>query len=117
MKPYGAHWSRRCYQDAQLLVSHQLHQPGDDARLHHHVDAIVVAVREVGDGPAGVRQNVLVGVVEQLDERWKNLQERRLKVLYRPVLKLQFSSAKLQKPYSVQTSRVGHCRPIKTGYR
>lgn len=73
--------SRRCYQDAQLLVSHQLHQPRHDSRLHHHVDAVVVAVRQVGDGPAGVGQDVLVGVVDQLDERRENLEETRLKVL------------------------------------
>lgn len=88
MRPCGPQGSRRSYQDAQLLVSHQFHQPRDDARLHHHVDAVIVAVREVGDGPAGVRQDVLVGVVEQLDERRKNLEEKRLKVLHHYGLKM-----------------------------
>lgn len=61
------------YHDAEFLVAHELHQPRDDARFHDNVNAVVVAVGEVGDCPACIGQDVLVGEMEQLNQRRKNL--------------------------------------------
>lgn len=67
---------RRSYQDQQLLVAHQLHQAGHHAGPHHHLDAVVVPVRQVGDGPAGVSQDLPVSVVQQLDQGRQDLEGR-----------------------------------------
>lgn len=61
------------YHNAEFLVAHELHQPRDDARFHDNVNAVIVAVGEVGDRPACIRQDVLVSEMEQLDQRRKNL--------------------------------------------
>ena len=49
-------------------MAHEDDHAWHDAGLHHHVNAVVGAVGEVGDGPAGVRQDVLITQVEQLDQ-------------------------------------------------
>lgn len=66
----------RNYHNAKLLVAHELHQPGDDASFHNHFDAVVIAVCEIRDGPARVGQDVIVGEMEQLDQRGKHLWNR-----------------------------------------
>ena len=54
-------------------MAHEGDQARHDAGLHHHVNAVVGAVGEVGGGPAGVRQDVLIAQVEQLDQGGQNL--------------------------------------------
>lgn len=66
---------KACYHNTELLVVHKLHQTRDDASFHNHVDAVVIAVGQVRDGPARVRQDIGVGEMEQLDQRGKHLQE------------------------------------------
>lgn len=69
---------RTHYHDTELLVAHELHQPRDDASFHYNVNTVIVTVREVGDCPACIRQDVLIAEVEQLDQRGKHLRERQL---------------------------------------
>lgn len=61
------------YHDTELLVAHELHQPWDDASFHNNVNAVIVAVWEIGDCPACIRQDVLITEMEQLDQRGKQL--------------------------------------------
>lgn len=84
------------YHDAEFLVAHQLHQPRDDARFHHDVNAVVVAVGEVGDCPACVGQDVLIGEMEQLDQRRKNLRKGKKNIKHEAAL-VQEDVQKLQK--------------------
>lgn len=69
---------RTHYHDTELLVVHELHQPRDDTSFHHHINTVIVTVWQVGDCPACVRQDVLVAVMEQLDQRGKHLKEWQL---------------------------------------
>lgn len=61
------------YDHSQLLEAEHLHQAGDQTGLDHHLDAVVGAVREVGDGPAGVGEHLRVVVVEQADQGGQDL--------------------------------------------
>ena len=54
-------------------MAHEGDQARHHAGLHHHVNAVVGAVGEVGGGPAGVRQDVFIAQVEQLDQGGQNL--------------------------------------------
>jgi hypothetical protein len=47
----------------------QLHQPPADTSLDDLVNPVVVAIRQVGQSPAGVCQHLLVAVVYQPGER------------------------------------------------
>lgn len=49
-------------------VDEQLHQSLADASFDHSLDLVVLAVREVAQGPAGVGQDLLVNGVDQLGE-------------------------------------------------
>lgn len=64
---------RTQYHNTELLVAHELHQPRDDASFHDNIDAVVVTVREIGDGPACVRQDALISEMKQLDQRGEHL--------------------------------------------
>lgn len=57
-------------------MAHELHQSRDDASFHNHFDTVIIAVCKVGDGPARVGQDVIVGEMEQLDQRGKHLQNK-----------------------------------------
>lgn len=42
------------YQDNEFRAGHELYKPGQDPHGHHVMDAIIVALCEVGQSPAGV---------------------------------------------------------------
>lgn len=42
------------YQDVEFWAGHELYEPGQNTHGHHMMDALIVALCEVGQGPAGV---------------------------------------------------------------
>ncbi|KAF3846895.1 hypothetical protein F7725_003973 [Dissostichus mawsoni] len=58
---------------AGLLEPEQLDEAGDEPGLHHDLDAVVGAVRQVGHGPAGVSQHLPVLVVQQTHQHRQDL--------------------------------------------
>lgn len=56
------------YQSRQVQAGQELDKSWQDPSLQHNIDAVVGTVRQVGDGPAGVREDFLVCVLQQADK-------------------------------------------------
>lgn len=61
------------YQDVEFRAGHELNQPGQEPRVNHLADALVAAVGEVGEGPADVRENLVVLVLQEVEEDGQHL--------------------------------------------
>ena len=64
------------YQDVEFRAAHQLNQPGQDPSVHHLADARIAAIGEVGQGPAGVREDLSVWVPQEVEEGGQHLLHR-----------------------------------------
>lgn len=61
------------YQDIEFRAAHELNQPGQDPRVNHLANALIAAIGEVGQGPAGVRENLAVLVLQEVEEDGQHL--------------------------------------------
>lgn len=61
------------YHNNQIWAVHEFHKPWENACLHHNLDAIIGAISQVGNSPAGIRDDFLVFVLQEEDEDWQNL--------------------------------------------
>lgn len=61
------------YHNSQIWAVHELHKPWENPCLHHNLDAIIVAISQVGNSPAGVREDLLVLMLQEDEEDWQNL--------------------------------------------
>lgn len=53
------------YQDVEFRAGHELNQPGQDTSVNHLADALIAAIGEVGQGPAGIREDLAVLVLQE----------------------------------------------------
>lgn len=61
------------YHNSKLWAVHEFHKPWENPCLHHNLDAIIAAISQVGNSPAGVRDDSLVFMLQEEDEDWQNL--------------------------------------------
>lgn len=61
------------YHNNKIWAVHEFHKPWENPCLHHNLDAIIAAISQVGNSPAGVRDDILVLMLQEEDEDWKNL--------------------------------------------
>lgn len=61
------------YHNIHIWAVHEFHKPWENPCVHHNLDAIIAAISQVGNSPAGVRDDFLVLVLQEEDEDWQNL--------------------------------------------
>lgn len=60
------------YHNDQLWADHEFHQPWENPCIHHNLDAIVGAIGQIGNSPAGVRNYFLVLMFYEAEEDWQH---------------------------------------------
>lgn len=58
------------YNDGQLFKAQQIHQARNQSSLDHHLDAVIRAIGQVGNGPTRVGQHLPVIMVQQANQSW-----------------------------------------------
>lgn len=69
-------WEFASYHNDQLRAAHELHQPWENPCVHDDLDAIVGAIGQVGNCPAGVSDDFLVLVLQEAGEDRQHLPHR-----------------------------------------
>lgn len=64
------------YQDIEFWAGHELNQPGQHPHVNHLANALDAALGEVGQSPAGVREHLVVLVLQELGEDGQHLLHR-----------------------------------------
>lgn len=54
------------YQDIEFWAGHEINQPGQDSCVDHVANALIAAIGEVGQGPAGIREDLAVFVLQEV---------------------------------------------------
>lgn len=56
------------------VYSHeQLHQPPGNTSLNDLVNALIVTIGQVGEGPASIGEHLIISVMEQARESWQSV--------------------------------------------
>ena len=56
------------YRDAEFRAGHKLYKPGQDASGHHMMDILFATLGQVGQGPAGICEDLIITMQQELTE-------------------------------------------------